>query len=416
MKLRSPALLWIVGVALTTCQSGVGSPTPSSARADIVIASDLPTSGYPGTFNLPLQHAIQLAIDQHPTIAGFKLGYLAQDDALAGISMPEKGIQNIERMIADPRVLAMVGPYQSNVAFAEIPPANEAHLAMVSPSNTNLCLTRAAVPCNPQPAELRAGGPNNYFRTAAPDPVQGRAMARFASRTLKVKRVAAFTEYGAFEALTVASFEDEFVRDGGQLVLQQNLAPGTTDFTPFLAEARSRGAEAIYAATQYDVCSARFQMKGVFPNASYFLGMDGITVWSDCISKAGDNSEGMYASVSDVDATRSSDPSTKKVVEAYGRAYGAASLDVRYTFAAYDCTLILISAISQAVSANGGRIPTRQQVVDVLDHSHFTGVTGSYSFDSNGDALSPLMAIYAVQGGKWTYLQQIDASAPTIAG
>jgi branched-chain amino acid transport system substrate-binding protein len=155
-------------------------------------------------------------------------------------------------------------------------------------------------------------------------------------------------------------------------------------------------------------------MKGVFPNGAYFLGMDGMSVWTDCISKAGDNTEGMYASVSNVDATRSVDPSTKTVVQAYGRAYGTASLGVPYTFAAYDCTLILISAISEAVNANGGRIPTRQQVVDVIAHSNFTGVTGSYSFDSNGDALSPLMAIYAVQGGKWTYLQQVDASA--IAG
>jgi hypothetical protein len=43
--------------------------------------------------------------------------------------------------------------------------------------------------------------------------------------------------------------------------------------------------------------------------------------------------------------------------------------------------------------------------------STFSGVSGRYSFDGNGDAVSPLMAVYEVKGGRWVYLQQIDASA-----
>jgi hypothetical protein len=37
-------------------------------------------------------------------------------------------------------------------------------------------------------------------------------------------------------------------------------------------------------------------------------------------------------------------------------------------------------------------------------------VTGTHSFDANGDPISPLMSIYEVQNGRWVYQQQIDAS------
>jgi ABC-type branched-subunit amino acid transport system substrate-binding protein len=83
-----------------------------------------------------------------------------------------------------------------------------------------------------------------------------------------------------------------------------------------------------------------------------------------------------------------------------------------YIFAAYDCARLLIDAISRAIDANAGRIPTRLQVLQAVAHTQgFKGVTGTYSFDANGDAISPLMSISEVQNGGWVYLRQVDASA-----
>ena len=105
------------------------------------------------------------------------------------------------------------------------------------------------------------------------------------------------------------------------------------------------------------------------------------------------------------------DPAVKEIAADYGHAYPNSSPISPYAVAAYDCTLILIDAITRAVNENSGGFPTRAQVVDVIAHSQLNGAISSYSFDENGDALSPLMALYRVKGGKWVYVGQIDASA-----
>jgi ABC-type branched-subunit amino acid transport system substrate-binding protein len=73
--------------------------------------------------------------------------------------------------------------------------------------------------------------------------------------------------------------------------------------------------------------------------------------------------------------------------------------------------MILITAIEQAIKANGGHFPQRSQVVEAVSHLHYSGVTGNFSFDANGDAVSPLMSLYVVKNHQWVYQQKLDASA-----
>lgn len=54
------------------------------------------------------------------------------------------------------------------------------------------------------------------------------------------------------------------------------------------------------------------------------------------------------------------------------------------------------------MAANGGRKPSRQQIVAaVAATQNVRGITGTWSFDSNGDATPPGMSFYRVEGGKW---------------
>jgi len=80
-------------------------------------------------------------------------------------------------MVDDSRVLGMIGPYVSYVGYPTIPVANRADLAMISPTNSNACLTQAGPDCATDPSSLRPTGRNNYFRIQPPDAAQGTAMA-----------------------------------------------------------------------------------------------------------------------------------------------------------------------------------------------------------------------------------------------
>jgi branched-chain amino acid transport system substrate-binding protein len=413
MKLTALVSLLVLAQVATACQSA----PPSPGGDEIVIASDLPTTGGNAELTVPLRQAIELAVRQQGHIAGFKLVYMPLDDSLGSAPSAAMGVQNVKRMVSDSRVLGMIGPYTSKTSYAEIPVANAANLVMLSPSNTNPCVTLPEPNCSAQPADLRTNGPNNYFRIAPPETVQGRAMARFAAGTLKLQRVAAFNEYGDEGELLIDSFKNELARAGGTLVVRRPVASGTTGFTEFLAEALAMRAQAIYAVSgspSDHVCVAAAQAKSVFPEGVYFLGTDPLVDTGDCMSDALDNANGMVATLPDVDVTRSTDQAAKTAVDAYRKAFPETTNIAfnTYVFAAYDCARLLIDAISRAVEANGGRIPTRLQVLDAVTHTQgFKGVTGTYSFDANGDAISPLMSIYEVQNGGWVYLRQLDASA-----
>jgi branched-chain amino acid transport system substrate-binding protein len=321
-------------------------------------------------------------------------------------------------MINDPKVLGMVGPYSSNVAFAEIPVANRAGLAMISPSTTVECLTQAYPYCNPPPNVLRPSGKNNFFRVAAPDPLQGPGMAAFTLDTLKVKRVAVFSEGSMFGSLMADNFSKEFTKRGGTIVLRQDLGETTNDFTPFLSAANDRSAQAIYAGggQATGICRARAQMKRIFTGDVFFLGNDEI-VAPQCVSDAAENAnEGMYATVAQADVSLSSDTRVQSIVAAYRKAHPKPDDIMPYTFAAYDAAIVLLDAISRAVDGNGDKLPSRQQVVDAIAKTRgFRGVTGTFSFDSNGDATAPPMTVYQVRQGRWAAVRSVQVRSTPLS-
>jgi branched-chain amino acid transport system substrate-binding protein len=408
MRQSALAVLAMPLLISTACQIGGTTPVSSGPPAgDIIIASDLPISSIYGDAT-ELDRAIRLAVAQHPTIGRFKLAYWSLNDAVATNPSTEKGVQNVSQMIDDPRVLGMVGSYNSYVAVDEIPLANSNFLPMISPSNTGVCLTRSGPNCNYQAEALRPTGVNNYFRIAPLDSVQGPAMARYVAQNLAVQRVAVINEWGSDGDDIIGPFAAELTRHGGSVVLRKEFDSGTVDFTSFLAEAHAKGAQAIYALGTVDdgICAARAQMT----DDAMFLGTDGITTQPECISQAVRRGESMLATWPDVDITYSSDSAATKAVQAFHNAYPH-SMITEYTFAAYDCAQILIAAIQRAVELNGGGIPNRRQVLDEVARIQFTGLTGTYSFDKYGDAVSPLMSVYQVVNGQWKYLSKIDASA-----
>ena len=403
---RPRIALWVVIVLIAGCQTA--QPAPAEPPS-IIIASDFPLSDTAAPYIRSMSQAVQLEIAKNNHIGRYKVVYEPFDDAPV-ITAPVRGVQNVRQMIAEGRVLGYVGPATSNGAFAQIQLANSAGLAMVNPSSTNWCLTLPDPYCNPQPAELRALE-NNFFRVVAPDPAQGRALARFARSVLKVRRAAAYTVHDAVDYLTFKGFKEEFEKDGGQVVWSDDLAVDTKSFIPFLESAQAHGADVIFGATESVDCRIRAQMKKIFPPGTYFLGMDNFQEDTKCIGNAGDNADGMFATVSVADLAQSSDPAVHQFVQDYARAYPHDAAMSPYAFAAYDCAVILTQAITQAVAQDSGGFPTPLQVVRQIAASQFHGLAGTYSFDKNGDATSPLMALYEVKGGQWVYLGQIDAGS-----
>lgn len=389
--------------------SGAAATTAAASGGEIIIASDLPTSGADASSGLPTQNGAAFAVSQLKTYKGITITFKPFDDTVNGVHDPQKGAQNVQQMLSDPKVLAMVGPFNSNVARAEIPIANNGPLAMMSPSNTNECLTQTFPYCDPQPKALRPTGKNNYFRIAAPDTVQGPAMADYILKTLKLTKVAVFSDNETFGKGVADNFVKRLTAGGGTLTNRSDFDWKTTnDFKPFINDAKAKGAQAIYAGatSATKACIVRSQMAGILDVP--FTGPDGIGD-DQCLKDAGSNTANMFFTNAAGDANQN--PDAASTVAAFKQAYPKASDVGAYTFPAYDCAFILLDAVKRAIDANGGKVPSRQQVIDAVQATNgLKGTVGTYAFDANGDPKSATMAFWKTKGtpAAWTFESQFS--------
>src|SRR6266705_1963167 len=146
---RFLAILATAALAASAC---LGNGT---SKGIIKIGSDFPTCTAGGQAT---ENGVRFALQQIQSaggIRGFTLQYEGFDDCRQGEFSPDAGTANVRRMLADAAFLGMVGPYNSDVALDEIPVAAPQHFTMVSPSNTNPCLTKNLVICPVHPQKLR---------------------------------------------------------------------------------------------------------------------------------------------------------------------------------------------------------------------------------------------------------------------
>ena len=400
---------------------------PASSKGTIEIGSDLPTSGADASWGLPTQYGAAFAVAQAGSVRGFTLKFVPNDDSVNGVHDATRGAQNVQLMVGDGRVLGMVGPFHGSVAPAEIPIANQASLAMISPANHDECLTIAFDYCHVldgfTPASLRPAGPNNYFRIAAADSFQGPAMADFAYDTLGLRKIAVWDDMQQYGRITADTFTEEFARKGGAVVARQgfDITAGTApDFHSWLRAARAAGAQAIYAGALTFSCVARAQSLGIFTTDSYYLGPDYISGHNygiaspECIADAGAMAnDRMYAT--EVVGDPNLNPGAAATIAAYLTLHPDPGDTNEFTFAGYDAAAILIDAIGRAIDANGGKMPTRQQVVGQLAQTtNYRGLTGTYTFNPSGDPTAPTLRILQVKGGAWIPIKNV--TVPSSAG
>jgi branched-chain amino acid transport system substrate-binding protein len=258
---------------------------------------------------------------------------------------------------------------------------------------------------------LRPNGPNNYFRVAATDDLQGPAMADYAKDTLKIDVVAVASDNEVYGKGIADSFTKEYEKKGGKVVKRQDFdIPSTNDFKPFLTSAQQLGAKGIYfgGTDSNKGCVVRAQMKGIFPAEVPEMGGDGLQT-TQCIKDAADNAIGLYASVAAADATQIS--SAKSTIDDFKKTFTKSDDFGAYTMPAYDAANILIDAIGRAINDNNGNMPTREQVrAEVAKTKNYKGVLGNTSFDQSGDTSAKIISIYEAKGSPaaFTFVKQIN--------
>lgn len=417
-------------VAIVLFGACVPGRQPGPTGPTLRIGVDLPLSGEESRAATPALNGIRYFVQTHPKLDGFTVQLDTADDR----SDPARAASNLNRFVADAGVVAMIGPLDGGVARKLIPIANSAGLAMVSPATSNPCLTRdvylpallnparTPISCKqaglPAASELRPSQTNNFFRLTATDDLQGAAAADFAFNTLHILRAAVISDHEAYGQILASAFSARLARLGGTAVGRLDLYPGTTEgVDAYLTRSKADGAQAIYyGGTSRAGCAIRAQMSSVFAPAETtpFLGGDGIAEDPQCISAAGANAAGIFATAPIADAD--SAPTAQAALAGFKSSFGGSASYGPYTLLAYDATAVVYSALDRAITAAGGAAPSRSAVIEELAKtSGLPGATGTLGFDPQGDTTNRVISIFESPGpdprAAWKLAGTVDYSS-----
>lgn len=178
--------------AATTTSAVAGG---NGAGGTIRIYSSLPDTGSSKGQIDTLINAMKLAVDTvtggTSMVAGFKIDYVALDDATAAAGKWDAGQEaaNANKAANDPEAMVYIGTFNSGAAKVAMPIINKASMVMVSPANTYPGLTHAVagITGEGEPDKYYPTGLRNYFRIEADDDLEGPADANFIANTLKAK-------------------------------------------------------------------------------------------------------------------------------------------------------------------------------------------------------------------------------------
>lgn len=397
------------------------SPTPGKT---LCIATDFPTSGNDTQGQYPEQ-AVQMAIDQSHLDNGYTLTLVPYDDVDLKTRKhdPKQGITNMEKIIHNSCIVAVVGPSNSNVAEVEIPLATLVNLVLISPSTTESCLTlpaNANAECGVDPSTLHPNGQNTYFRISGNDEVQGQIDANLIFDPVPVT-----TEQGGLGTHSVyivddgesfgkelaSSFEGHFMDRGGSVLGYCNLKLPTCSDIAALASTivRIHPPVVFYSGT---TSTGGSTLRAALANKDFtgaFVGGDGIANDPDFVAKAGTAATGTYATLAEPDlADQKSPPLTpaqKKFVNDYAQRYHKKL--GQYGANGYDAAIVVIRAIQQVIKNNES--VTRETVLQATRHTSYDGVTGCISFDYNGDNAGSQFSLFEVVNGQWQFIRPISA-------
>lgn len=395
---------------LAGCGSGTGGGSSTSSNGVIKIGTDFPVSGADASVGKPAEDGAHLAIDEANaahSIPGYTLIFVSKDDVgISGVHDPSVGATNVTALTNDAEVAGIIGPFNSNVAKAEMPITNEKGIVQISPSNTNTCLTQDTTESgctgnNDLIPTLRPTGKVTYFRTATTDDHQGGVAADYTFQTLHLNNVYVIDDTEVYGIGLALNFIKEFTTDGGHILGHDSIA-STTDYTAELHKIAALKPEAIYFAGNDSTggLAIRKQMASVPGLANIpFLGGDGINTAAFAQAIGTGRGGPVYSTVASVDVTRL--PSAAAFIQKFQKAYGQLG---SYSAGSYDCAKILIGAIKVAI-AGGAKPPAtsddsdtansfRQAVISAMMKTDYQGITGHQSFDANGDTTNKTISIY----------------------
>ena len=369
--------------------TGCGGGSKGSDGDTIKVGGLLEMTGGSASFGISGKNGIDLAlkkINEKGVLGGKKLSLVVADTK----SEASEATNGMQKLISQDKVVAVIGPNQSSAVIASGAINNGAKVVDITPMGTNPDVT-----VDPKTKQVKPYS----FRTCFIDPFQGTVMASFASNELKVKRAAIYIDNTSDYAKGLAQFfKENFVKNGGQVVIEEAYLQKDTDFKSTLTKIKAAKPDFIYIPGYY-------QEVGLIVKQAREMGinvpMAGGDGWDSAklpeIAGKAALENTFFSSLYSPDDTSDLN---KEFVAEYKKAYNT-NPDV-FAALAYDSTLLVAKAIEDAGSADPAKIAEAMAKI-----KGFKGVSGEVTFNEEHNPIKSAVIIEH-KDGKQTFKTKVN--------
>ncbi len=353
--------------------SGSGSSTPSAEGGTIKIALVAPLSGDNATYGVKQENGYRLAMDEingNGGINGAQLVLETYDDA----GDPATAASGAQKFADDDEVLVLGGCCLTNCTAAMLPITGDAGLPEMVVSSSAASLL---------------GLSDYFYRMAVQDAQVGPNIARNFKDMGFTKAVALYpnNDYGIG---LKDSFVEEF-SDGGEVLDSIEYQAADQDYSAILTNVKDMAPDCIaLCGTTTDSALIIKQAREMGIEA-VMMGAPGVYN-QNVIDIAGDAAEGIMA----VGAFVANDPDedVQAFVSSYKEKYNGETPD-HFAALAYDQMYVIAEAAEKAMA--GGEL-TRETMAAALDETNYEGITGTVTFNEDGEWIRDYMVLTVKDG------------------
>lgn len=377
------------GAVFMGALTGCGGGSKGADGDTIKVGGLLEMTGGSASFGISGKNGIDLAlkkINEKGVLGGKKLSLVVADTK----SEASEATNGMQKLISQDKVVAVIGPNQSSAVIASGAINNGAKVVDITPMGTNPDVT-----VDPKTKQVKPYS----FRTCFIDPFQGTVMASFASNELKVKRAAIYIDNTSDYAKGLAQFfKENFVKNGGQVVIEEAYLQKDTDFKSTLTKIKAAKPDFIYIPGYY-------QEVGLIVKQAREMGinvpMAGGDGWDSAklpeIAGKAALENTFFSSLYSPDDTSDLN---KEFVAEYKKAYNT-NPDV-FAALAYDSALLVAKAIEDAGSADPAKIAEAMAKI-----KGFKGVSGEVTFNEEHNPIKSAVIIEH-KDGKQTFKTKVN--------
>ena len=386
--------------AFTACSAtGV-----SGDKGTIEIWSSLPRQGSSKAQTDTIVNAINMALEEAGNKAGgYTIVYKDVDDSTAAAGKWDEAteIKNANDAVASDKLVAYIGTFNSGAAKLSIPILCEKGIAMISPANTNVGLTKTFGPGEPD-KYYPNGCKKNYTRVVPADDLQGGAGALWASQ-LGATNVYLLDDTEVY-GKGIADVFNAKAADNGLTILGRDGIDGkASDYKALAEKIKATNPDLVYygGITNNNAGQLWRDLRDAMPDVK-LMGPDGIAE-SEFIEAAGEAAEGTYVTSGAISPDQLTGAG-KAFIDKYNAKYPSQKPEV-YTAYGYEAAKVVLAAIERAALKNpADALALRALVLDeVKATKDFAGVLGTWTFDAAGDTSLTDMTALIVTAGEFKF-------------